>query len=116
MRVARLMWDECASCHRQPSNVHHVVPKGSPYHGDDCIANFVLVCGSGTMGCHGTIHGSPHVDRTGRRWTEEDVRRAVGVTIKKTRPDTIAYVIGKLGEDAGRSYLERKYFIDLEDA
>lgn len=116
LRTARLLWDECASCHREPSNVHHVVPKGAPYFGDDCIANFVLLCGTGTWRCHGAFHGSPYVDDRGRRWTEDEVRRAIGKTIATTRPDTVAYVKEKLGDVAGRDYLERRYLATLEDA
>lgn len=111
LRAARLRWDECASCHRPPANGHHVVPRGGPYFGDDLIENIVLVCGSGTMGCHGALHGAPYVDRAGRRWTEEDVRRAIGSTISSGRPDTVAYVLSKLGDLAGADYLSRRYMI-----
>lgn len=101
----------CASCHRPPSNAHHVIPKGSPYFGDDVVGNIVMLCGSGTMGCHGAIHGSPYVDERGKRWTENDVRAEIGKTIVTIRPDVIAYVITKLGDEAGMDYLRRKYLV-----
>lgn len=112
LAVARLSGDECAACGKPPANVHHVIPRGSPYFGDDVEANALLICGSGTMGCHGAYHGSPYVDEKGRRWTSEDVRRALGRTITTTRPDTVSYVLDKLGDVAGRDYLRRTYFIE----
>lgn len=109
MGRARLASRTCAACGREASNAHHVIPKGSPYFGDDVVENLVMVCGTGTIQCHGALHGSPYVDTAGVRWTEKDVRHAVGRTLVRRRPDVIAYILGKLGETAGADYLERRY-------
>ncbi len=45
----------CRICGATPITFHHLVPKGSPYHGGDTEANWVPLCGSGTTGCHGLI-------------------------------------------------------------
>jgi hypothetical protein len=115
MRRARIAGDECCSCGRPPSNVHHVIERGAPHHGDDTAANLVLVCGSGTTGCHGALHGSPYVDGAGVRWTSEVVRGRIGRHLALRRPDTIEYVLGKLGSSPGRVFLRRHYHLDVPD-
>lgn len=108
---ARLTEDECGSCRKPPSNAHHVVPKGAPYFGDDVPENIVMVCGSGTDGCHGALHGSPYVDGRGKRWPEAYVRAQIGITLRHRRPDVIRYVLEKMGDEAGRDYLRRRYYV-----
>lgn len=123
MRRARALWDECAACGGPPSNVHHVLQKGSPHFGDDVIENFLLLCGTGTTGCHGAWHGSPYIayvkpieglprqERRDQAW----VAGRAGRYIVRERPDTILYVIEKLGLLAAGAFLERDYRIDLAD-
>lgn len=108
---ARLLFDECAACHRPPTNGHHVLPKGE--RGDDVVANIVLLCGSGSDRCHGALHGNPYLDVARVRWTAERVREAVGTHILASRPDTVAYLVGKLGLVPAREYLARRYFAHL---
>lgn len=111
---ARLSGEACAACGRPPANAHHLLPKGSPWFGDDVAENLVLLCGSGTMLCHGAVHGSPYVDeKTGKRWDEKTVRAAVGAYLLRRRRDAIDYVLAKLGETAGRAYLRDRYHLDL---
>lgn len=109
VKLAALADRECASCGRDGANGHHVLPKGSPWFGDDCVENTVNLCGSGTMGCHGAYHGSPYVDEHGVRWTQAVVAGAIGDTLKLRRTDVIGYVLGKLGNVAGSMYLKRNY-------
>lgn len=111
VRRAGLREDECGSCRRPGSNSHHVIPKGSPHHGDDIEENAIVVCGTGSQGCHGALHGSAYVDRAGKRWAESDVRYALGRTILSRRRDIIGYVLTKLGPSAGAAWLERRYQI-----
>jgi hypothetical protein len=124
-RLTMLSGESCAACGGPASNCHHVVQRGAPHFGDDVIANLVLICGSGTMGCHGAHHGSPYVvevavDRREpggslrERRDAEWVNRRIGETIKARRPDVIAYVLGKLGDEPGRAFLERIYYLTLE--
>lgn len=123
----------CCACGGQGANGHHVIARGGPYFGDDVEANVVTLCGSGTMRCHGAYHGSPYtvevaqgtariapdgsplVDRPAvmvERRDAEWVARRVGRYLVEKRPDTIAYVLGKLGDVAGRDYLRRVYYIE----
>jgi hypothetical protein len=46
-------WRECALCgqHRGRLSLHHI----SKHPRDDVEANLVMLCGSGTTGCHGEI-------------------------------------------------------------
>jgi hypothetical protein len=116
--AARLSSDECAACGGQPGSVHHVVQKGAPHFGDDVPGNLLVVCGTGTTGCHGAYHGSPYVVEAGRgasaeRRDSEWVRRRIGDTIRRDRPDVVEYVLGKLGDSAGRAFLERDYYLVL---
>lgn len=93
--------------------MHHVVHKGSPDFGDDVPENLVMVCGSGSSRCHGALHGAAYVDADGKRWTSAEARRSLGVWLLAHRPDVIAYVLGKFGDEAGRSWLERRYLVEL---
>lgn len=107
---AKLMYPRCAACNEQGVDGHHVIPKGAPHFGDDEVANIVCLCGSGTSGCHGAFHGSPFITggvRRDKRW----VRERIGHTLERQRPDTIAYVLRKLGPVAGADYLRRIYYI-----
>ena len=98
---------ECrAGCGRRADSAHHLIQKGAPHFGDDVMGNIVGVCGHGTAGCHGAIHGNPYVDQDGERWTTERVAAAIGETL--TAPE-IAYFLQKLGRDAGIEFLARHY-------
>lgn len=124
MRRARLRIDECAACGGPSNNLHHVVQKGSPHFGDDVYENVVGICGSGTERCHGAIHGSPYMEhvydwdgdpldssRIERR-DAEWVGRNIGLYLAHHRTDVIVYVLGKLGEDAGKEFLRRFYYLE----
>lgn len=105
---------ECAACGRQAHNAHHVLPKGSPWHGDDVAENGIPLCGSGTTGCHGAEHGSPYVDGDGYRWTVEEVKRAIGLAILG-RPKTLLYLERKLGRRRARYFLVRRYRLRVDE-
>jgi hypothetical protein len=123
VRRATLRRRECAACGEPGANGHHVVEKDDG--GDDVDENIVTLCGSGTMGCHGALHGNPYVkvvvevgagtpdsyveERRDREW----VARRIGKHLVTSRTDVLLYVIDKLGPIAGRSYLERRYYVDL---
>lgn len=124
LRAARLRLASCAACGRPAGGVHHVIQRGAPHLGDDVFENLVGLCGSGSHGCHGAYHGSPYVFETVRRSAasgevvpiaqrrdHEYVAYHVGRHLATHRPDVIAYVLGKLGEDAGGAFLERNYHL-----
>src|SRR5690349_8678950 len=75
----------CAICGAPAANAHHVLGRGSPNFGDDVPENLASLCGTGNTGCHGLI-------------TENNItaRRMLGEYLVLERPDTIAYVRGKL--------------------
>lgn len=122
---ALLTHPSCAACGAAATNGHHVLPVGRGQSGDDCVADIVGLCGTGSTGCHGAWHGSPYIhQRPGlvpeRMITErrdaEWVARRIGAHLLAERPDTIAYVLEKLGATAGWDFLRRRYFIEQEAA
>jgi hypothetical protein len=122
LRRAKLANPTCAACGGGGANGHHVLPKGAGAGaGDDVVENIVGLCGSGTTGCHGAFHGNPSVVTLGhgayKRWERRDrewVAHGVGRYLLEHRPDTIRYVLTKLGQEAGLAYLERVYLVNPE--
>lgn len=122
MKRLLLIYDECAACGAPATNAHHIVQKGAPHFGDDVLANLAPICGTGTMGCHGAIHGTPYtheqhaptglgfspykifIERRDAVW----VARQIGANL---RVENIGYVLDKLGGVAGREFLARAYFV-----
>lgn len=96
---ACLEWRECP-CGKPSATGHHVLDRNAG--GDDVLANIVPMCGSGTTDCHGLIENE-----------DEKARRMLGRWIKKHRPDTILYLIEKLGRPAARDYLKRRLFVTI---
>jgi hypothetical protein len=121
LRRARARGDECAACGGPPSNVHHVIQRGAPHFGDDVIENLLLLCGTGTSGCHGAWHGSPYVhyyqpwgkgaepvaERRDKPW----VAVRIGNFIERWSPDTAIYVVEKLGIAPAIVFLWNEYRI-----
>jgi hypothetical protein len=98
---------ECRCCGRPASNGHHIVPKGAPWFGDDIEDNIVPVCGTGTTGCHGALHGNGYTDLTGKRWTPEIVTHRIG---ERLRPEELAAVAQRFGGVVpAAEYLSRRY-------
>jgi len=105
----------CRACRATATNCHHLIPKGSQ-RGDDVPQNLIPLCGSGSEGCHGALHGNPYVAKhvhsewevTERR-DSEWVRRQIG---QRLRPEELMYVGAKMGAEAGAEYLRRRYFVD----
>lgn len=61
----------CPVCGRYANNLHHVVPKGMGGTGAAVERRIpkVLLCGSGTTGCHGAVHRKRlHLNYSGGRW------------------------------------------------
>jgi hypothetical protein len=99
----------CVACGREPGSVHHVVRKGAPHHGDDVPENCVLLCGSGSSGCHGAVHGSPY-EVAGVRRERSWVVSRIGAHLVRYRLDVLAYVARKLGPGADE-FLAREYAV-----
>ena len=92
MKRLHQRWRECCLCGTTGPHLslHHV----HRHPRDDVEANLVMVCGSGTTGCHGRIEARD---------------RVVGALLRDwlllERPDTLEYLRGKLGAFAAREYL-----------
>lgn len=96
LALARIrLGNSCAACGSPAGSVHHIIPRSQG--GDDVMANLVLVCGSGTTGCHGALHGNPYYggDSTWRNsgW----VRERLNEHIERHRADTYGYWYAKRG-------------------
>ena len=90
--------DECVVCGKPATNLHHVIYGRLYGKRDDVQANRIPLCGWGNAsGCHGKLHAY-----------DEATRQAIGVALRQ-RPDTVAYVKLRLGDEAGLAYLERRY-------
>jgi len=73
----------CEACgKRAGQNLHHIRNKPR----DDVRSNLAWLCGTGSSGCHGAVHGSPYVDEDGERWDAARVRNALTRTAPKGRP------------------------------
>jgi hypothetical protein len=108
--TAKVLADrECRICGGPAATGHHIIPRGGPHYGDDVVDNIGPVGGSGTTGCHGALEGSPGRDCLGRPISPREARERFGASL---RPEEVAYVLSKLGPDAGRDYLRRKYHRD----
>ena len=97
--LARLhrKWRTCAICGHGLEggrlSLHHI----HRHPRDDVQANLVMLCGSGTTGCHGEIEA--HLPRASR---------ALRILIDTRRHDVIEYLDAKLGGlDAALGWLDR---------
>ena len=98
----------CRSCLERAVNCHHLLGRGQG--GDDDVDNLIPLCGSGSEGCHGALHGNPYVTPSGRRWDAFSVRQAIGLGL---RPSEYYYAVQKLG-DSTASMLGRLYHVEVD--
>lgn len=109
LRELHERWTSCPLCaltvgpcpddHLGRLSLHHVLPKGSPFFGDDVEGNLVMLCGSGTTGHHGRVEGADKVSLL-----------LLGHHLRRRRLDVLRYVREKLapnGPDAGDEWLHR---------
>ena len=100
LRALHQEWRECVICgeHRGKLSLHHV----HKHPRDDVRGNLVMLCGTGTTGCHGKVE---HADR--------DSRRALGWYLVQNRPDVLRYLATKLrGEVQARAWIQRTFYIE----
>lgn len=103
----------CRSCRRlgvfvRATNCHHLLGKGQS--GDDVLDNLIPICGHGSAGCHGALHGNPYIHPVGGRRTAQDVRRDIGLTL---RYPEVAYLVERLGEIPALEHLRAQYGIEV---
>lgn len=85
---------ECALCGATGRlSLHHV----HRHPRDDVHGNLVMLCGSGTTGCHGAVEEGDRATLEALYWH-----------IEAERPDTLAYLAAKLGgEERADAWLRR---------
>jgi hypothetical protein len=100
LQVLHLRWRSCALCGEvwQRLSLHHVIPRSAA--GDDVIENLVMLCGSGTTGCHGMVEAG-----------DAEARAQLGVYLYQHRLDTLNYIREKLGLYESNAWLERHLFL-----
>lgn len=99
LKQAHWAFDECVVCGKINVSIHHVLPRGGwcGIAGDDVWENLVPLCGSGTHGCHGDVEAGL-----------DSVSHSLGRYLLAERPDTIDYLIRKLGgKKAASEFLRR---------
>lgn len=89
----------CVLC-GDPGTLHHIYPRGQG--GDDVPENLVGLCGSGTSGHHGMIENG-----------DVPARLELGAYLMAERPDTVYYMIDKLGDEEGREWLRQRLYMRL---
>lgn len=93
LAVLHLMWRECALCRASDLlSLHHI----NKHPRDDIEGNLVMLCGSGTTGCHGLIEA-----RNSEKLAE------LGEYILKARGDTIVYLYDRMGPEAAQEWMRR---------
>ena len=98
LRELHLEWKECALCGAVfPLSLHHI----NKHPRDDERGNLVMLCGSGTTGCHSAIEAQ-----------DEEKISDLGRYILAARGDTIAYLYERLGAIAAQDFLHRVLLID----
>lgn len=94
-------WDECAICGASDSrlSLHHI----SKHPRDDVKGNLVMLCGSGTTGCHGLIEAYD--------WT---VLETLGQVLC-ARADVVEYLDWRLGSlERVQDWLQAHYRVSFE--
>lgn len=94
-----LRWQECALCYATAYtagrlSLHHISNKPR----DDVEANLVMLCGSGTTGCHGLIEG----------WNQTK-RAELASYIREHRLDTCGWLDYRFFYEGADNWLRRVY-------
>lgn len=96
-RLLHLEWRECAICGKTGQlSLHHI----NKHPRDDVKGNLVMLCGSGTTGCHGRIEAHDH-----------QVMWLLGEHILGNRGDTIVYLYEYLGAVAAQDWIRRNLLV-----
>lgn len=95
-RYLHLRWRECVLCGESATklSLHHV----SKHPRDDLEPNLVMLCGSGTTGCHGLIEAAAATKK-----------RELAFYIREHRLDTISYLDWRFPHEGADSWLRRIY-------
>lgn len=94
----------CVVCGNPGANAHHVLYGSWAGRRENVLPNGVMLCGSGTTGCHGKMHGNGNTE----------VATAIGEYIRDHRPDTLSYLATKLGANPAVDYMRRRYYTEVK--
>ena len=94
LKALHLRWKSCALCGSTGKlSLHHIIRHPR----DDVVANLVMLCGSGTTGCHGKIEAR-----------DANTQRALGQYLLGKRPETVSHIAWRLGSlEAAESWFQR---------
>lgn len=85
-------WRVCVVCGSTfQLSLHHI------YDRDDLEANLVMLCGDGVRGCHGLVTAN-----------DKETKRRLASYLLGRRPDTVAFLIGKVGPIAAADWFRRQ--------
>lgn len=97
MKTMHLVWKECCVCgETSPRNLHHV----NKHPRDDVRENLVMLCGSGTTGCHGRIEARDPV-----------TMRLLGEHIDEFRGDITDRLFKIKGREAALNWMRENLLI-----
>lgn len=99
LKFLHVIWKECALCRATDVlSVHHI----NKHPRDDVEGNCVMLCGSGTTGCHGLIeaHDHPTIIK-------------LGTHILESRNDTIAHLFERKGP-AAKEWIRINLLVDYD--
>lgn len=98
LQQLHLEWRECAICRATGPflSLHHI----TKHPRSDVRGNLVMLCGSGTTGCHGKIEAR-----------DEETMRALGGYLLRVRGDTIAYLYETKGAVAAQEWMRANYML-----
>lgn len=97
MQKLHLLWRECALCGDTGTlSLHHI----SKHPRDDMLGNLVMLCGSGTTGCHGLIEANNPMKL-----------RELGEHVLKMRPDVIDYLYRRKGSEPAQEWMRRHFLL-----
>ena len=94
LRDLHYEWRECALCLTTQGklSLHHICKHPR----DDVRANLVMLCGSGTTGCHGLVESH-----------DENTRSLLGEHVRSERPDVLDHLRWRFGEEGAQEWLDR---------
>jgi hypothetical protein len=93
LRQLHIAWRECSLCGATGRlSLHHI----NRHPRDDVRGNLVMLCGSGTTGCHGLIEARD----TTKRWE-------LAFYIREHRPDTLLYLEARFDVEGADNWLRR---------
>lgn len=90
----------CEICNGPADNAHH--RKNRSVGGRHELSNLMLLCGSGTVGCHGMVTRSPYYAES-MGWRVPSYKHPAGVPVRRYRGSKASV---QLGDDGSLHFIE----------